>query len=93
MMNIFPELKNMNHQLSSVYVLAIMFQLCLAVFLHLDTYVLESAQKAVLYAVHIYHSGFTTPNFDFIRSNETVEGSFKDVSHCLRTSKGHMFSV
>ena len=54
---------------------------------------LESAQKARLCVIPIYQSGFLTPNFDFIRSNEAVEVSCEDVSHCLRVAKGHTFSV
>ena len=91
MTNIFSELKNMDHQLASA--LSTMLKLRLVVFLHFDKHAVGNAQKAMVCMIPVFPFGFLTPNFDFIRSNDTVEVSFGDVLHCLRTAKGHIFSV
>ena len=67
-----------------------MFQRRLVMILHFDTYAFESGQKAVSCMIPIHKSGFFTPNFDFIRSNEA---SYEDVRHGFGTPKGHTFSL
>ena len=67
-----------------------MFQRRLVMILHFDTYAFESGQKAVSCMIRIHKSGFFTPNFDFIRSNEA---SYEDVRHGFGTPKGHTFSL
>ena len=88
MTNIFLELKNMIHQFSNA--LPTMFLRCLGMFLHFDTFALESAQKAMLCMITICQSGVFSQNVDFIRSDEA---SYQNVGHGFGTPKGNTFSL
>ena len=80
----------MKHQLSNALPVSTMFLRRRVMFLHFDTYVFESAQKALSCMIPIYQLGFLTENVDFIRSDEA---SYEDVRHGFGTPKGHTFSL
>ena len=80
----------MNHQLSNALPVSTMFLRRLVMFLHFDTYVFESAQKAMSCMIPICQSGVFSQNVDFIRSDDA---SYENVRHGFRTPKGHAFSL
>ena len=69
-LEVFSELKNLDHQLASA--LSTMLKLRLVVFLHFDKHAVENAQKAMLCMIPICQFGFLTPNVDFIRNKKAV---------------------